>query len=139
VTAIYRFVDGTGEFQRWFSSTPIGRTLATVQPGESYWFYADAPATLPGGFSLSFPLPVQLEAGWNDFVYLGASEDAADSLGSLGGGFRDLYRFDSASGSWLRFGDLSVPSWAQQFARVEACSVYQLRLDAPATLVPLQP
>lgn len=139
VTAVYRFVDGSGGFERWFSATPVGRTLTSVEPGESYWIYAEAPATLPGGFSLSFPLPVQLKAGWNDFVYLGATATAADALASLGGGFTSLYRYDSSSGTWLRFGDAGVPAWARDFDQVEACGVYQVHLDSAATLLPLQP
>ena len=139
VTAIYRYVDGTGEWERWFSDTAAGRTLQAVQPGEAYWFFATAPVTLPGGFSIAFPVPVQLKAGPNDLVYLGASAHALDALGSLGGAFRDLFRFDTLTNRWLRFGDDSVPAWAQDFTTLEACQTYQLVLDAPATLVPLQP
>ncbi len=139
VTAIYRYVDGAGEFERWFAATPVGRTLTSVEPGESYWFYAESAATLPGGFSLSFPLPVQLDAGWNDFVYLGATASAADALSSLGADFDDLYRYDATASEWLRYGGSEVPAWARDFDTVEACGVYQLRLDAPATLTPLQP
>jgi hypothetical protein len=139
VTAIYRAIDGSNEYERWFSTTLLGRTLQTVHPGETYWFFATEPVTLPGGFSLSFPLPVQLKAGWNDFAYLGASAAVADALISLGGQFEDLYRFDPESGRWLRFGDGSAPAWAVAFDQLEACGVYQVRLDEPATLVPLQP
>jgi len=138
VTAIYRHVDGTGQWERWFSATAAGRTLNSVQPGESYWMYAAAPVTLPGGFSISFPVPVQLAAGWNDFVYLGASAHPLDALASLGP-FSDLYRFDADSGRWQHFGDASVPPWAQDFDELEACGVYQVRLVNAATLVPLQP
>jgi len=139
ISAIYRYSDGTGQWLRWLAETAAGRTLNTVQPGESYWFLATAPVTLPGGFSISFPVPVELVAGPNDFVYLGASAHPLDALSSLGGTFRDLYRFDAAAGTWQRYGDPNVPAWAQDFALLEACGVYQLRLDAPATLVPLQP
>ncbi len=139
VTAIYRVIDGTEEFERWFSTTAIGRTLTSVQPGESYWFYAEAPATLPGGFSLSFPLTVQLKSGWNDFVYLGATENVADAIGSLGTDPYDLYQFAAQTNEWLRFGSTAVPRWAREFDQLEACEVYQVRLGAPTTLVPLQP
>lgn len=139
VTAVYRVLDGTGDYERWFASTAVGRTLLSVQPGESYWFFAESPATLPGGFSLSFPLTVHLKAGWNDFVYLGASENVADALGSLRITTYDLYQFSSPTGGWLRYGSPTVPSWAQDFASMDACGVYQLRLNEPATLVPLQP
>lgn len=138
VTAIYGVIDGTTDFERWFSATSVGRTLLTVEPGESYWFFATAPVTLPGGFSISFPLPVHLKAGWNDLVYLGASAEVADALGSLNGHFSDLYHYDGAAG-WLRFGGLDIPSWAQSFSTLQACGVYQVRLESAATLIPLQP
>jgi hypothetical protein len=32
-----------------------------------------------------------------------------------------------------------VPAWARDFDQLEACGVYQLHLDGPATLLPLQP
>jgi len=139
VTAIYRFVDGQATYERWFSATAIGRTLTSVEPGESYWFYAETAATLPGGFSLSFPLPVQLEPGWNDFVYLGATASAADALSSLGTHAGDIYHFDTEAGQWERHGAGAVPAWAQDFDDIQACEVYQVHLDQAATLVPLQP
>ncbi len=139
VTAIFRTVDGTNEWQRWFKGTASDRTLTTVEPGESYWIYAASPVTLAGGFSVSFPVPVQLQRGPNDFTYLGATANVLDALASLNGGFTDLYGYDVATGHWQRFGDPSVPSWAQDFTTLEACGTYQLRVDAPATLIPLQP
>ena len=139
ITAIFRTVDGTSEWQRWFKGTAADRTLNTVQPGESYWFYATSPVTLAGGFSVSFPVPVELKAGNNDLTYLGASAHVLDALSSLGGAFRGLYRYDAASGTWERFGNPNVPAWAQDFTTMDACGTYQIQLDAPATLVPLQP
>lgn len=139
VTAIFRTVDGASQWQHWFKGAASDRTLATVEPGESYWFYANGPVTLPGGFSVSFPVPVQLQAGMNDFTYLGATADVLDALASLDGAFTDLYRYNATTGHWQRFGDPSVPGWARDFTTLEACGTYQLRVDAPATLIPLQP
>lgn len=141
VTAIYHLVDGTLSFERWFSGTAIGRSLATVEPGESYWMYADGPVSLAGGFSLSVPLPVPLKAGWNDFVYIGASADLRDALASLGNKYRDLYRFvpDSGGGHWAVLGDSATPTWAREVSNVEACASYQVFLDEAITLVPIQP
>jgi hypothetical protein len=100
--------------------------------------YAAVPVTLPGGFSIAFPVPAQLTTGWNDFVYLGASAHPLDAFASVGT-FFDLYRFDANAGRWLRYGDPTVPAWAQEFSTLDSCGVYQVRLPAPATLVPLQP
>ncbi|MGE3075547.1 MAG: hypothetical protein AB7N24_17670 [Dehalococcoidia bacterium] len=139
ITAIFRTIDGADQWQRWYRGTAAERTLNTVQPGESYWFYATSPVTLTGGFSVSFPVPVELEAGNNDLTYLGATAHVLDALSSLGGAFRGLYRYDSTASAWERFGDPSVPAWAQDFTTLDACGTYQIQLDAPATLVPLQP
>ncbi|MGE0598351.1 MAG: hypothetical protein AB7J35_00820 [Dehalococcoidia bacterium] len=139
ITAIFRTIDGTDEWQRWYRGTAAERTLNTVQPGESYWFYATSPVTLAGGFSVSFPVPVELKAGNNDLTYLGATAHVLDALSSLGGAFKGLYRYNAATGSWDRFGDPGVPAWAQDFTTLEACGTYQVELDAPATLIPLQP
>lgn len=141
VTAIYHLSDGSAEFTRWLAATPAGRTLMTLQPGESYWFLADGPVALTAGFSLTQPLPVELKAGWNDFVYFGAGAAVEDALASLGGKAAEVYRFanDGTGESWRTWGNSSTPAWARGFAGVEACGTYLVRMTEPATLKPLQP
>ncbi|WP_322796117.1 CSLREA domain-containing protein [Tepidiforma sp.] len=139
VTAIYRYVDGTGGYERWLAGTTIGRTLTALEPGEEYWVLATAPATVEGGFSVSFPVPVALQAGWNDFTYLGASADPRDALASLAGRVRTLARWDADRQAWLRYGNETIPAWAQELTEVTACAVYQIEVAEPATLAPLQP
>lgn len=81
---------------------------------------------------------MQLKAGWNDFVYLGATATAADALGSRRR-VQSLFRYDAATGEVPRYGDNGIPAWARDFDQVEARGVYQVHLDGPATLLPLQP
>ena len=141
VSAIYHLQDGTGGFQQWFSNTSAGRTLTTLEPGEAYWFYADSPATLTAGFSLSVPLPIQLKTGWNDIVYIGASADVRDALGSIAGKYRDLYHWlpDASKGHWTAYGDGTEPSWARDFSLLQACGTYEFFVTEDAVLTPLQP
>ena len=139
ITAIYRMVDGTMNYQRWFRSREATPTLALVQPGESYWMFATDAVTLAGGFSVSFPIPVELAAGWNDFVYVGAAADVADALAPIQGKYRDLHSFDAESGRFLRYGDSSIPSWAREFTLMTPCTTYQVFMFEAATLTPLQP
>lgn len=139
VTSIYRANDGTLSYERWFKETAVGRTLTVVEPGESYWMYATEPVSLAGGFSVSFPVPVELEAGWNDFVYIGATADVVDALAGMNGKYRDLYSFDTELGRFLRYGDPDVPGWAREFGLLTACATYQVFMLEPATLTPLQP
>lgn len=66
-----------------------------LEPGEAYWFLADGPAPLSGGFSLSAPISVPLKAGWNTVVYIGATAPAADAFASLGTSYKEIYAWDA--------------------------------------------
>lgn len=139
VVAIYQAVDGTLAYRRWLAGSPAGRTLETLQPGAEYWFLATSAVTLPGGFSVTFPVPVTLQAGWNDITYIGGSADPQDALRSIDGKWTRLARWDAGQQRWLRFDDGMAPAWALNLVQVEACAVYQVYVTEPATLVPLQP
>ncbi|GIW15466.1 MAG: hypothetical protein KatS3mg063_1319 [Tepidiforma sp.] len=139
VTAIYQAVDGTSQYRRWLAATSAGRTLAALEPGQEYWFLATAPVTLPGGFSVSFPVPVTLQPGWNDLVYIGGSADPRDALASLEGKLLEVAKWDAGTQRWRRFGDGTAPAWTAGFDLVEACATYQVRVSETVTLQPLQP
>ncbi|MFN8508786.1 MAG: right-handed parallel beta-helix repeat-containing protein [Dehalococcoidia bacterium] len=139
IRAIYHLEDGTANFTRWIAGQAAGRTLTGLTPGEVYWFLADGPVTIPGGFSLTTGLPVPLRQGWNDFVYIGGSAAVADALASLGATYTDLYRFDAATGSWRAYGSAATPEWAHQFGTIESCAAYQVYMNGVANLTPLQP
>lgn len=140
VRAIYHLDDGAGTYTRWLAGVPAGRTLSTLEPGEAYWFLADGPITLPAGFSLTVGVPVQLQPGWNDFVYIGATADVRDALSSLPA-FGDLYRFDNdgSLAGFSAYGRAETPSWARDFDQLESCRTYLLYVDSAMTLLPLQP
>jgi hypothetical protein len=140
VSAIYHLVDGTSDFEHWFANGGP-RTLTTLQPGEAYWFFADHEVTLTAGFSLSVSLPVALVPGWNDFVYIGAADDVPDAFASIAGSYSDLSQWASGPGGagWLAYGGPAIPAWARDFNAVQACGTYELYVDAPGTLEPLQP
>ncbi len=141
VSAIYHLRDGTATFDHWFSHNEPGRTLDTLLPGEAYWFYAEDPVLLSAGFSLSVPLPLQLKAGWNDIVYIGAPADVRDALASVQGRYRDVYEWtaDEAGGHWAAWGDANAPSWARDFTDLRACGTYELFVTEDSLLLPLQP
>lgn len=139
IRAIYHLADGSSEFTRWIAGTAAGRTLTSLTPGEVYWFLSDAPLSLTGGFSLTVGLPVQLQEGWNDFVYIGGAGAVLDGLAGIAGKYSDLYRFDPATGGWRAFGGASTPDWARQFTDVESCAAYLVFMTDVAILTPLQP
>jgi hypothetical protein len=142
VSSIHRLEAGVvATYATWLAATIANRTLDTLRPGEAYWFYSEGPATVSGGFSLSAPFPVQLTAGWNDFVYIGANGDVRDALASIANKYSQLYRWESGAdgGHWLWYGDSTTPSWARGFEQLEACGAYVVRMTADATLNPLQP
>ncbi|MEO9256486.1 MAG: hypothetical protein ABI305_13175 [Tepidiformaceae bacterium] len=141
VRAIYHLDDGTGGFRQWFSDNAPGRTLDTLLPGEAYWFYADQAVALDSGFSLSVALPIELKAGWNDIVYIGATADVRDALDAIAGKYTGVYQWipDQSAGHWAVYGDASTPGWARGFNEMQACGTYELLVTADAVLTPLQP
>jgi hypothetical protein len=141
VDAIFEYVDGTPTFHRWLAGTLDARTLTTLAAPQVYWFHAVQPVTFAGGFALSVPLPVQLKAGWNDFVYIGAGGDVEDALASIAGKYSSVYRFvnDGQEDRWEKYGNADTPAFVRDFSRVEPCTTYQLFVSEDATLLPLQP
>jgi hypothetical protein len=139
VVAVHELIDGSSSYHSWFVDGSAG--LSVVQTGEAYWFYAEEVSPLSGAVSLSSALPVQLQEGWNDFVYVGATAAVPDALGSIAGQWNALYRFvnDGNGGSWRSYGDLTTPSYAHGFNEIEACGAYRIRMTENATLFPLSP
>ncbi|MGH2608501.1 MAG: hypothetical protein ACRDHF_05370, partial [Tepidiformaceae bacterium] len=91
-------------------------------------------------FSLTVPLPVALKAGWNEFVYIGASADVRDALASIAGKYTSVYRWSNAAGSsrWSS-NHAAIPDWAQGFTNLDACGAYSIFVTEDVTLTPLQP
>jgi hypothetical protein len=140
VSAIYRLMDGSTDYQAWFANGGPGRTLNTLESGEAYWLFALTPTLVSGGFSLTVPLPVVLEAGWNEFVYIGASADVRDALSSIAGKYTSVYRWSNA-GSAARWhsNHAGIPDWAQGFTQLDACGAYSIFVTEDVVLIPLQP
>jgi hypothetical protein len=140
VGAIYRLIDGNPDYQAWFANGGSGRTLNDLQSGEAYWMHALLPTVVSGGFSLTVPLPVALEAGWNEFVYIGASADVRDALSSIAGKYTSVYRWSNSGGAagW-RSNHAEIPAWAQGFTHLDTCGAYSIFVTEDVLLTPLQP
>lgn len=141
VLAVYKLVDGTTEFLRWGAGVPVGNTLLTLEPGETYFFLADGPVSLPGGFALTVPYPVSLEAGWNDFVYIGGEGHYLDAFGPANAVVSNTYRFvaNGTSGKWQQTGPADLPEWRRDFTGIATCSAYEVFATGETSLNPLQP
>lgn len=141
VSAIYHLLDGSLNYQAWFANGAAGRTLNDLESGEAYWMHAVEPASVAGGFSLTVPLPVALQPGWNDFVYIGASADVRDALASIAGSYTSVYRWSNTGDGTARWSSYypGIPGWAQGFTTMETCVAYSIFVSGHVTLTPLQP
>ncbi|GAB4328123.1 MAG: hypothetical protein Kow0010_11900 [Dehalococcoidia bacterium] len=142
VTAVYQYRESDSDFLRWLRGLGAGQSLSMLDPGQEYWFLADAQVDLPGGLPpLTEPLQVTLSSGWNDFVYIGAGADIRDALASIAGRYTAVYRLvnDGGDTRWVPYLPGALPHWAQGLTDIEPCAVYQVFMTEPATLVPLQP
>lgn len=141
VSAIYELEDGTAGYKAWFADTLAGRTLFTLVPGAPYWYHANTNTMLGGGFTVTQPVQVALEEGWNDFVYLGATTDVEDALASISGKYTSVYRYvnDGFTESWDVFGGAGAPAYVRDFATMDACSSYWVFVTEDTTLIPPHP
>ena len=142
VAAVYQYRESDLDFLRWLRGLGSGQSLSILEPGQEYWFLADAQVDLPGGLPpLTEPLPVHLVTGWNDFVYVGAGADVRDALASIAGKYAAIYQLvnDGGDERWVPYLPGVLPHWAQGLTDIEPCTVYQVLMTQPATLVPLQP
>jgi CSLREA domain-containing protein len=139
VRAVYQ-LRSDGTFSHWFRDTPVGRTLTSLEPGRAYWFLLDAPLVLPEGFTLTAPLGVELGAGWNGFVYFGASADTRDAFRTILDHNAEVYTWEPGlDGGWRAWRTVDTPGYARDFTQVLACRAYLVKLDGAAVLTPLHP
>jgi len=141
VSSIHRLKAGTRDFDSWYAGGAGFGTLTTLSTGEPYWFYATAPVEIGGTLTLADSLPIDLEEGWNDFVYIGANDFVQTSLATIEGKWDALYRWvnDDGSGRWEAYGSPETPDWARGFDVMTPCSVYLVMMLEDATLTPPQP
>ena len=141
VAAVYRLIDGSSSFLRWIAGAGFANTLLTLEPGESYFFLVDENLSLPGGFALTLPYPVDIFPGWNDIVYIGGAGDYRDAFGTAGTAIQDTYRFttNGAHPAWENIGPAGTPAWARDFTEIVPCGAYEVFATSAATIFPLQP
>lgn len=142
VRAIHRLLPGTPPaYESWFAGGTTANDLGTMQPGEAFWFWSTGEITLEGGMFVNQPPPVELEPGWNMFIYTGPDEDVPVALAGLQGQFRALSRWvnDVDGGRWESYGSPDMPGWARGFTSMEQCGVYHVLVDQATTFVPPHP
>jgi hypothetical protein len=87
------------------------------------------------------PLPVTLQAGWNELLYIGAAADVRDALASIAGKYASIYRWSNAGSGkpgWSSY-HAGLPEWAQGFTTLQTCDAYSILVTEQVTLTPLQP
>lgn len=141
VTSIHQLNAGTRDFDSWFANGAGFGSLTSLSTGEPYWFYATSAVELAGSFTLVEPLPVSLEEGWNDFVYIGGEDVVLSALESLDGEWSALYRWvnDSSFVGWEAYGGPDTPEWARGFESMTPCAAYLIFMTGDGTLTPPQP
>ena len=105
-----------GSYRSWFRNSALGRTLTSLQSGDTYWFLLDEPLLIRDGFSIASPLGDILVEGWNDFVYYGASDNVHDAFRAI-----------------MQAGPRSTPGRRDQAAAVGRPGVRRLRPASRAT------
>jgi hypothetical protein len=100
-----------GAWRLYSPATPAASDLAALVPGEGFWVYASAPATLRVAGRVPAETGVPLGAGWTLAGFpAGAPRTLPEALGDVGAATDLLYGYGPA-GAW-RHHDPAAPSWA---------------------------
>jgi len=105
----------------------------TIQTYDAMW--VDAAAANVASLNPS-PAPgrvVQLQKGWNNIVYTGASRSMSDALSDIAGKFSQVMQYDNASGTWLSYVS-GRPRYLNDFAGLLKLQVYWILMTQPGTL-----
>jgi hypothetical protein len=140
-TAVYHWdasktaFDGTtGAFEHFLRGTPAyANDWTNVQTFDTFW--VDAPATNIASLNPN-PAPgrvINLQAGWNNFVYTGTSKAVNDALSGLAGQYDEVLQYDNASQKWLVYIP-GQPRYLQDFGGLFTLKVYWIYLATPAQL-----
>ena len=140
-TAAYRWdptkaaFDGTtGAFQRFLRGAPaFVDDWTSAKTYDAFW--VDAPASNVASLNPN-PEPgrvIQLQAGWNNFVYTGTSKAVSDALSALAGQYSEVLQYDNAGQQWLVYIP-GQPRYLEDFGGLFTLKVYWIYVAAPAQL-----
>jgi subtilisin family serine protease len=94
--------DGTnGVYEQYIRGAPAAASdWTSVNQFDAFW--VDAPA---GNVASLNPNPppgrvLQLQQGWNNFVYTGSSKQVSDALGEVSGRYTEVLQYDNSSKQW---------------------------------------
>jgi len=124
----------TGAWRRFVKGVPAYvNDLPDLQRYDAYWVDGSA-----GNAATINPNPapgrtMDLQPGWNNFVYTGSARSVADALATLDGKYSQVLQYDNATSSWLSY----LPGRARylnDFGGLFKLKVYWVLMTAPATL-----
>mgnify|MGYP001023510905 CR=1 FL=1 len=109
------------------------RTFAVVDRYDAFWVFMNASGAI--GQPNPNPPPgrvLQLQRGWNNFVYSGPSAAVVDALAPLAGKYTQVMRYENATGAWQSYLP-GQPRYLNDFAGLLRMNVYWIFMTDAAT------
>jgi subtilisin family serine protease len=141
-SAVYRWKPETsilaasvGAFERFIRGAPqVVNTWRSVATYDTFW--VDAPATNIASLNPNPPggRVLQLNPGWNNFVYTGSSKEVEDALSELAGKYTEVVQYDNAAKAWLIHTPNQPRRYLNDFGGVFKLKVYWVYMTDAGTL-----
>lgn len=128
-------LEQVGTYRHFVRGAPaFVNDLTTLRTYDAFW--VNAPASNVASVNPN-PAPgrvIQLNAGWNNFVYTGASKAVADALSQVVGKYTQVSQFDNATGAWLLYHPPPQSRFLNDFGGLFKMKVYWIYMTQPASL-----
>ena len=127
VLAILEGVEAVG-------APPAINDISTLKTYDAFWI--NAPASNLASVNPNPPTGrvIQLNPGWNNFVYTGTSKAVADALSSIAGRYTEVAQYDNATGAWLLWNPPPQPRFLNGFGGLFKLKVYWIYMTQSASL-----
>ena len=128
--------DGTlGAWDRFIRGAPaVVNTWNSVALYDTFW--VDAPATNIASLNPEPPpgRVLDLEPGWNNFVFTGNSAEVEDALSAIAGKYTEVAQYDNATKAWLIHMPNQPRRYLNDFGGLFKLKIYWIYMTAPGTV-----
>lgn len=129
-----QWFENTGAYERYYRSAPgYVNQVETLHRYEAFWTDAAAGTVASANPEPAPGRTVQLQPGWNNFVWTGPPREVRAALASIEGKYLHLLHFDNATETWLSY----IPGqlrYLQDFNGLFQFRVYWIYVTEPVQI-----
>lgn len=128
------FLESKGAFRRFYRSTPAYvNDLPSLATYDAIWVDGSTGNVASGNPNPPPGRTIQLERGWNNVTWTGASAAVSEALAQLDGKYSQVLQYDNPTRAWLSYLP-GQPRYLNDFGGLFKLKVYWIYVTTPASL-----